>query len=239
MAGIDHSSAFHARIAGVQWPGAERLRFALALAVSAVLHVWFGTGIALEAPGRWPQPAAPALTAQLQPFAGQGELTAPPAENTVVADPVQPPPLRARARPPANRGSASEEQAERDVPLASATTGQAPGLPLPQTAGDYYAARDLDVYPALRTPLRFGYPERAARTQISGRVLAMLSIDAAGAVEDVAVVASEPQGYFDDAARAILGAARFFPARKNGSEVRSRILISLDFDPGLAEGVLR
>ena len=103
----------------------------------------------------------------------------------------------------------------------------------------YYPARELDVYPAPRTPLRFEYPERAAREQVGGSVRIMLLLDEAGAVDGVSVVAAEPPGYFEDRVRAAFAAARFFPARKDGRAVKSRLLINVSYDPAAAEGALR
>ena len=103
----------------------------------------------------------------------------------------------------------------------------------------YHPARDLDVYPAPLAPLRFEYPERAARERVGGSVRLMLLLDEAGAVDSVSVVAAEPPGYFEDAARAVLATARFFPARKDARAVRSRVLIGVNYDPAAAAGALR
>ena len=111
---------------------------------------------------------------------------------------------------------------------------------LPSTADrTYYPARELDVYPAPRAPLSFEYPERAAREQVGGSVRIMLLLDEAGAVDSVSVVAAEPPGYFEDSVRGVFAATRFFPARKDGRAVKSRVLINVEFDSRAAAGTLR
>lgn len=95
----------------------------------------------------------------------------------------------------------------------------------------YYPTRELDVYPALLSPLTIVYPEPALREHRTGRVLVLVLIDAAGRVDDVSLVEADPAGYFEDAARRTLAAAQFSPARRAGLPVKSRVLIRLDFDP--------
>jgi protein TonB len=102
----------------------------------------------------------------------------------------------------------------------------------------YYSAHELDVYPALRGPLKLEYPERTARA-ISGRALVMLALSEAGLVDEVSIVKSEPEGYVEDAVRGALGLARFFPAQKNGRAVKSRILVTVEFDRDASAGVVR
>lgn len=99
----------------------------------------------------------------------------------------------------------------------------------------YYSAHELDVYPTSRTSLFIEYPARAALERVSGRVLVRVSLDETGKVSDVSIVSAEPQGYFEDAVRAALAGARFRPGRKDGRDVRSRILIKLEFDPGATQ----
>jgi len=241
MASVYLCHAFPSGIAGAQRPVAGRLRFALALTASVFFHAWLAAGIALEVPGRSLPSAARPFTAQLQPLAAPSDLEARPEGNPVLADPVQPLPARARVQPSAEHESASAKRPGHTAPTAPVMAGAAPGsaLPLPQSADTYHAARELDVYPAPRAPLGFDYPEHAAREQVGGRVLVMLSLDEAGVVDDISIVNSEPQGYFEDVVRAALSAAGFFPGQKNGRAVKSRVLINLDFDPGASEGTLR
>lgn len=224
-------------------PGAGRLRFALALTLSVLFHIWLGTGIVIEVSGRSPPSSVARFTAQLQQLVPSPELETSPERSVSSTAPefVQPLQSRLRVTPPAGYESASKEQGGSGVAPASIEGGEALGVALQtqRSADPYYTAQELDVYPAPRAPLRPEYPESAARAQVRGRVLVMLSLDEAGIVNDISVISGEPQGYFEDAARAALGTARFFPAQKNGLAVKSRILISLEFDPAASVGVLR
>jgi len=103
----------------------------------------------------------------------------------------------------------------------------------------YYPARQLDVYPALLQSIKLEYPRHAAQSRVSGKVLVMLLIDEAGLVNDISITEAEPAGYFENAVHAAFADARFFPARKDGRTVKSRVLIRVKYDPGEAEGALR
>lgn len=219
-----------------------QVRIALALAVSILLHIGFVAGIAIEAPERaLPIRLAP-LTAQLERVAVMPVPAALPQRTPASAELAEPQPLHARGQPLPEAASPPEKRVEYDTPRATAA---ADGMPdpvaaLPHSAEPaYYSARELDVYPALRTPLRFENPARAAHGQAAGSVLVMLLLNDTGSVDEVSVVAAEPSGYFEDTVRAVFAAARFFPAQKNGRAVKSRVLIKVDFASGAAEGAPR
>lgn len=92
----------------------------------------------------------------------------------------------------------------------------------------YYAARQLDVYPALLTALdlRDG---SATTASVNGHVLLLVLIDGNGVVENVRIVEAEPAGHFDDHARRAFENARFSPAIRNGRAVKSCVLIELNY----------
>lgn len=90
----------------------------------------------------------------------------------------------------------------------------------------YYAARELDVYPALTAPLDLR--DAPAAAGMRGRVLLAVRIDAQGVVEEVSVVEAEPGGNFAVEAQRAFLFARFTPALKNGRAVKSRVLIRID-----------
>lgn len=92
----------------------------------------------------------------------------------------------------------------------------------------YYAARELDVYPALATRLDLRHGEREAGT--TGRALVLIRISPSGIVEDVHLVEAEPHGLGEAAKKAFMS-VRFTPALKSGRAVRSRILVHIDY-PG-------
>ncbi len=113
-------------------------------------------------------------------------------------------------------------------PVAAAG-GEATKLNLPDPV--HYPARDLDVYPQALRPLTPVYPEAARDAQISGFVTLQVLIDESGRVTGTSVVDTAPDGVFEQAARDALANAAFYPARKDGRSVRSRILIKVEFDP--------
>jgi protein TonB len=130
-------------------------------------------------------------------------------------------PVRQKARA---ASSASVERASgRSEPTAA--SGTAPEAP----DSTYYAARQLDVYPALTAPLDLPYARRALAAGVEGRALLLLHIDETGAVDEVAVVESQPAGYFEDDARRAFLAARFTPALRNGRAVKSRVLVEVNY----------
>jgi protein TonB len=93
----------------------------------------------------------------------------------------------------------------------------------------YYAAKQLDVYPALSAPLDLKYRGKAADEGVTGRALLLVLIDEVGTVKDVSVVEAEPANYFEDDAHRALMSARFSPAYRNGRAVRSRVLIEVNY----------
>lgn len=105
-----------------------------------------------------------------------------------------------------------------------------PGFP---AASDpvHYEAKDLDTYPRLRDPLSPAYPPAALTQRIAGAVTVLVSIDETGRVTETSVVDAAPEGTFDETARDALARASFLPASKDGRIVRSRILVSVAFDP--------
>lgn len=216
-----------------------QLRIALALAVSAIFHAWLAAGIAVEA-RQYSLPSAPhAITAELERVSAPAAADTMPERESTFADPAKPRPLRAHAQLSTERLLPAAKRSEPGTAHDTISKAPAPAaaLPLPPT-GDltYYPARELDVYPAPRAPLRFDYPERAAHEHVGGSVSIMLLLDEAGAIDGVTVVAAEPPGYFEDRVRAAFAAARFFPARKDGRAVKSRVLINVNYDPAAEEG---
>lgn len=67
--------------------------------------------------------------------------------------------------------------------------------------------------------VRPDYPARAAAAGIEGSVTLRFTVNAEGRVEDIEVVASEPPGVFDRAARRAISRSRFVPRQENGAPV--------------------
>jgi periplasmic protein TonB len=95
----------------------------------------------------------------------------------------------------------------------------------------HYAAKDLDMYPQLRGTLDPDYPESAFAQKLAGSVTLLVLVDEVGRVTETSVIDATPEGLFDDSAQEALSRAAFFPAQREGRNVRSRILVRVNYDP--------
>lgn len=207
------------------WPPAHRWRrrFALACGTSLMVHVW----LARELPAGAPRAAGGAV-----PLTVRIQRDAPPGKEVVTRFI---PTARALASPAASRGTPVKEEGARPARTRrQAQLGDNPARGALAADSTYYSARDLDVYPVLLVPLALYYPERALSENRAGRARAVVTIDAAGRVQQVSVEESDPPGYFEEAARKTLEGALFSAARRHGLPVGSRVVITLDFDPAAA-----
>lgn len=200
-----------------------RKRFAAACAASALVHVMFAQGITPGAPGRSGEVrASPVIAARLAvPSAPARDE--PPLERAPPVEPLQPQPPVARARGPF-AGAPQTAKIEPDPgssPRSSTGMANAPDA-------TYYAARELDVYPALASTLDLRALPAPAAADLRARAALLVLIDAHGAVDEVKIVEAGPGSDFEAQARQALLAARFTPALKNGRAVRSRLLIRID-----------
>ena len=91
---------------------------------------------------------------------------------------------------------------------------------------NYYPARDLDDYPRPLAPLRIGRPARSS----AGEVRLELLIDERGVVREVVLAGPAEPGAAEEELRATLAATPFMPARKDGRAVKSRVLMSINFE---------
>jgi protein TonB len=150
--------------------------------------------------------------------------------------------LPERQRPTTGEAEARRQPVHARVPTPrkdttfQQTEPASPDTPRPASTGpaeipnpSYYAARELDVYPALLTALDLHYRDSAWAADVKGRVLLLVRIDANGIVEDVSVVEAEPAGYFEEQARRALASARFRPALKDGRAVKSRVEVEVNY----------
>ncbi len=207
------------------YAGAERhpRRLVTALAASLAIHAWIASEVpsGLSPRGGVLRPAmivrlaAPPVTGPASPIAASTSATAVSSASPAISRP---------------KPSTAERRRSGQSPHRAAEGTETAWL-APHHDPTYYAARQLDTYPALLSPLDVLYPERAIRERRSGRVLVLLLIDADGKVDDVTVVEADPPGHFEHAARAAFETARFSAGRRSGVPVKSRVLIHLDFDP--------
>jgi protein TonB len=128
-----------------------------------------------------------------------------------------------------------ERAAPKRVPAAQAVSRRAADVAKAEVAAieapdtTYYAAKQLDVYPALERPLDLRYGGKAAADGVTGRALLLVMIDESGTVKGVSVVEAEPADYFEDDAKRAFMSARFSPAYRNGRPVRSRVLVQVNY----------
>lgn len=201
-------------------------RLFASLGLSLVLH----TAILQITPegGQWmrgePIPAAVSMTVYLSPNADQSG--APPQS---VAIPMA-----------QDNGASASTLGEHNIPQpalspapqASATTSvsKTPG-PTGMFPGPwYYPARYLHRRPTPLKPIWPAYPEELAT--ISGRVIILLLINDAGAVDQYRIESSEPPGVFDASVIAAFTAAQYAPALITGYRVKSQLIAEVSFEPG-------
>lgn len=111
-------------------------------------------------------------------------------------------------------------------PPVAAVAGSAPRVVPVVTSLPRVEQRDLE---ALATPAPL-YPPAAFRERLEGWVEVEFTVDERGATRDVAVVAAEPQGAFDAAAVAAVGAWQYRPRIVNGQAVAQRTSVTLRFN---------
>lgn len=202
-------------------------RLAAALAVSFLIHAalvggleWLPGGMRW---GAWSDGGAVVAPAVLRVGFRSEELDARPAPGATAMDVPAPMAPASAAEPQPATGEAPYGLSERRA-----------FAPLP--ALRYYRTPDLDVRPGILVRVEPEYPEAAARRFLSGRVVALVLIDEAGAVERVEILDADPPGYFEEAARRAFLAARFTPGMKQGRPVRVQMTLELNFESPSAPG---
>lgn len=198
-----------------------RRRLAAALAASIAVHFSVVGALSGGSPARRAEPL------EFSSIIASLERTMPPATPAPV--PELPDPLRKRAQARAEEHVVTTPRAVSSGVLPREPVRTPDGAVREASDATYYAARQLDVYPALSAPLDLPYPRRALEQGVDGRALLLLHIDATGVVEEVSVVESQPAGYFEEEARRAFVAARFKPAQRNGRSVKSRVLIEVSY----------
>jgi periplasmic protein TonB len=204
-------------------PRSASTRFVAALFASALTHALLSSTVKPgsargDLSGVAPVPAASQISARL--VLPEVELASdplvPPRDNVHVERPVQKPQKTPRAASPA---VSTEDN------TASAGPAEVPDP-------TYYAARQLDIYPALVSALDIRVPGSATPADANGYVLLLVLIDATGVVENASIVEARPPGQFDEGARDALKSARFRPAMRQGRAVKSRVLIHVNYGAG-------
>ena len=197
----------------------------IALGLSLGVHFILVESLAIRHPaGDIAAPGALPLVATLQAAADSppaGTALTPEALHTVTV-------AKAPAAPRTVPDEAVRERREsarpaRRKPEESSIASADP--PQPQLAREeerYYGAHELDVYPSLRQPLRTALQSIAAE-----KFLLLVSLDQAGAVEEVSLIEGRADSAIRTAVEDLVRHALFFPGRKDGRAVKSRIAIGI------------
>ncbi|MGQ4661515.1 TonB family protein [Lysobacter sp. F6437] len=74
------------------------------------------------------------------------------------------------------------------------------------------------------------YPKTAVEQKLTGKVVLVIDVDAAGNPVEVVVESSEPAGVFDQAAVDAAWQWKFNPEFENGKPIASRVRVPVDFD---------
>ncbi len=207
------------------------LRFLLALAFSAALHLSLIYGIAVGPSESVPAPlivarlvsqaVAPLPLAEPRVTGVSRRRSAPAAAAFVPA--ADDPALAAVGDPAPDLGPAAGTHARVDD--SRLPSAEVPLLVDPA----WYEAQDLDLYPRPLAPVQPAYP--ASAPAILGEVTLLLQIDEFGVPQQLSVVTAEPAGYFEEPALRAFQTARFTPAQREGRPVRSRIVVKVRFAP--------
>lgn len=212
-------------------------RLAVALVLSIVVHAVAMVAIRARPPELAGGPSGPVITARLVPEAPGEKVpeTAPdppqPAQATI---PATPEPMVEPGRPAVEPAAPAKPAAAPQPPTPS--TQREGGLEVPVFQDPtYYPARMLDEYPRPVADVPLRYPPRASRENVAGKVTLLLLIDDSGKLSEASVVSADPPGYFEEAAVAAFRDVTFVPGRRNGRAVRSRVLITVAYEP---EGML-
>jgi periplasmic protein TonB len=171
--------------------------------------------------------------------------------RTVHAEPAAPEPPRPGARASGAAALAATRRAARDairpaarpgpaLGLASAPRGSAPGPSDEGTPGATSAAprdgatpaggRRIGARPDPRACAKPGYPRRAERARLAGRVLLRIAVSAKGEVTAVVVSESSGHAILDEAAVAAVKDWRFLPAEDDGVRIATTVLLPVRFD---------
>lgn len=94
-----------------------------------------------------------------------------------------------------------------------------------------YSASQVDKPPKLvrQTPVK--YPPQAKRNKTEGRVVVRCLIGVKGKIDKMEIVASEPEGVFDDNALKSLKYWQFRPGVLKGEMVSTWVKVPLNFTP--------
>jgi len=207
--------------------------YAAALVLSLLVHglLFFGGG--------WVVDRLPVATpAQLDLSSVELSLSDEPVETAAPSLAVPPVPSPDVPPPPppqvAEPIPLTQEDSDIPAPEAEPIEMPAPAVEAPPPAPAVAPApaprqARIDAPPSPRRTIKPAYPEGARRRGEEGNVTLELSVNAAGGVDEVAVLVSSGFAELDAAAVKAARAARFTPAKSGGRAVSSRAHLTLEF----------
>jgi hypothetical protein len=219
-------------------PSAARWRIGLALCASALTHAWLLTFL----PPTQQRQLRPSFTINARIEAGEmapesifhGESPKPTAKAHELGELRRAPFLDPGAAPRQGKRSAPAVpviQRQKDSTASAVPTPEPGARALPQPIDlTWFAAHELDSYPRALAPIKLDYPGLGETSNGGARLLLWLRIDEHGHVVEVSAGEAAVPGRWVEAARASLTTVRFTPARKDERAVKSRVLLSVNFD---------
>ena len=202
-------------------------RLLIACAISLILHFALLLGVPLNPSGGTPH-VPTIISARLEPAVGQIPAAAATEPQAAIG---ASPDKSAAADALAESGARKAVPESKPVAVAAPPAVSGAGLDLPLLRDPtYYPARQLDVYPKAQEINEPRCTPAAERDRVIGKLLILALIDEYGVVNAVSVVEAEPEGYMEEVTLAAFRSARFFPALRQGRDVKSRALIRVVFD---------
>ena len=92
----------------------------------------------------------------------------------------------------------------------------------------YYRPDELDKRPEITKQIEPEFP-LTVNPGVRGSVIAKLFIGDNGVVEQVAILSSQPYGFFETAVIQAFDGARYTPGMRGGKPVRSQLTLAIEF----------
>lgn len=125
----------------------------------------------------------------------------------------------------------SETKAARPVTGENKQAGEGVPGAQPRDVGGLsaYASDQVDQRPSISRRVAPGYPAKAKRMGIEGKVVVQLVVDIKGEPRNCTVRSADPPGYFEDPAVEAAGKMRFIPGKINGRPVNTLVMLPFAF----------
>ena len=221
LAAVIFSLFAHSGLAGLFW--------LISASSPATEETVYHVSLAALADPQIAQPAAPP-----EPSPPLMEETPPP--PSVQQAPVNPAPPKApeskkiSPRKKQESPKAASPQAESLSPQASPHAAEDTS-PRPNQVGGLmaYSTNAVEQAPTISRRVAPNFPSRAKLLHIEGKVVVHLVVDTSGLPQACAVHASNPSGYFEEAALEAVRKTRFIPGKIKGQAVNTVVVLPFVF----------